>query len=409
MSSLSSAVDAAAVVNLSPFKEKRRSTMETPDIGILGKDFDQRKGKQTIDSKKFILHRKNRAAADVDVGILDKRRQRGGGQRQQQAFNMNLHLRSLQSEEELPLMCPTKNGRPGSGWRDIGRLFDETDGYFPKCSCPSPTTCGPELCTCLELDADGDILQCMDPLEQLCEGTMYIDGVPGPWSMEKCLGSKSRAINYCSNLPCFVDGGSYWQCKCNRYDYHCTEYRDSLPCTVSKCCQAQTDDEGREACINGDIGDIYENYYDEGTHFWISREEMIPRFNECSFSSGSGKSIVQCYCESFSHVLCVNHGVFYPDLCEAMNCCYGETEDDARLDCFSRSRNWRTGHYFYNYRDTIQESCVASGRSSDQCKCDIHGLSNCVDVESESSSNREPRCDLFQCCQSQTDGNDLGR
>jgi len=90
-----------------------------------------------------------------------------------------------------------------------------------------------------------------------------------------------------------------------------------------------------------------------------------------------------------------------------MNCCFGETEDDARLDCFTtRFRTLYTGWDFHNYRETIQESCVASGKSSDQCKCDIHGLSNCVGNE---LSNREPRCDLFQCCQSQTDDNDDGR
>ena len=155
-------------------------------------------------------------------------------------------------------------------------------------------------------------------------------------------------------------------------------------------------------------GGLHENYYDQVKSFSISYEERISRFNECSFNSDSNKSIVQCYCQSFGYGQCVNYGAAISDLCEAMNCCWEQTEDDARLDCFTtRFRHGSTGFDFYSARDTIQESCVASGRSSDQCKCDIHGLSNCV--FGIDFFSREPRCDLFQCCQSQADDNDNGR
>ncbi len=391
------------------FTPKSSTAAVKPDVGILSKDFLKNKGKekQHVD-KQFTIHRKKRAAAaDVDVGIL------GNGRRQQKAFDANLHAknelvgRSLQSEGRLPWMCPDKNGNPGVIWY----LFNETDGYFPTCSCPSPTTCGPNLCECLELNADGDILQCMDSFNQLCEGTKYIDGIPGPWSMEECLGSKGDALEYCTMLPCFVDGGSYVQCKCNMYDSRCMEYRDAGSCARSKCCKAQIDDEGREACI---FRDLHENYYDQITSFYIPYEEMISRFNECSFNSANEKSIVQCYCESFSYGRCVNNGVAFPDLCEANICCFEQTEDNARLDCFSRFRDEFTGRGFRNNRDTIQEGCVASGKSSDQCKCNIHGLSNCVGVGAGSAYSagareREPNCDLFQCCQSQTGDDDEGR
>jgi hypothetical protein len=398
------------IANSAPSIVQAQSTaVMKPDIGILSKDFLKSKGREPPIGKQFAIHQKKRAAAvDVDVGILSNKRRHGWGQWQHQkkVFDTNLHAKNeVTGRSLLPYMCPGNNSYGGSFY--VGNLFNETDGYFPKCSCPSPTTCGPELCECLELDADGDILQCLDSFNQLCEGTKYIEGIPGPWSMEECLGEpfgKFRAILYCSYLPCFVDGGSYWQCQCNMYDSYCTEFRDARFCATSKCCQAQTDDEGREECI---FGGLHENYYDE-TSFSISDEEMISRFNECcSFNSDSGKSIVQCYCESFSYGVCVNHGVAIPDYCEAMNCCFGETEDDARLACFTtRFRTLGTGFYFYNHRDTIQESCVASGRSSDQCKCDIQGLSNCVGVEYYS---KEPNCDLFQCCQSQTGDNDDGR
>ena len=404
------------IANSAPSIVQTQSTVKgAPDIGILSKDFLKNKGRERppVDEQ-FEIHRKKRAAADVDVGILSKRRWREG---QRRASRDNLHAmnevtgRSLQSEEVLPLMCPGKYGGPGYYY--FSNLFNQTDavffteeGYFPKCSCSSvsPTTCGPNLCECLELDADGDILECMDPLNQLCQGTMNIDGIPGPWSMEECLGDKYLASAYCSMLPCFVDGGSYSQCACKRYDSSCTEFRDAWSCAHSKCCQAQTDDEGREACIDGGL---HQNYYDE-TSFSISDEEMISRFNECSFDSSDNKSIVQCYCESFSYGRCVNNGVANPDICEANICCFEQTEDDARLDCFTtRFRHGMTGLDFHSARNELQESCVASGKSSDQCKCDIQGLSNCV--YGIHIFNREPRCDLFQCCQSQMDDDDDGR
>ena len=401
--------DTTDIANSLSIAERKQSMVEgAPDVGILSKDFLKNKGQEEQSAEKqYAIHRKKQAVADVDVGILSN-----GRRQQQKPIDTNLHAmnevvgRSLQNYGEVPYLCPDKNSFGGSFYFD--RLFDKTDGYFPKCSCPNPTTCGPDLCECLELDADGDILQCMDPFNQLCEGTKYISGIPGPWSFEECIGSKSRAIEYCSWLPCYVDGGSWWECKCSWYDKRCTEYKKSWECATSKCCQAQTDDEGREACIRGGL---HGNYYDQVTSFWMSPQEMISRFNECSFNSGNDKSIVQCYCESFSYKRCVNNGVKYPDYCEAMNCCFGETEDDARLDCFSRFRHGdgdTTGEDFYYRRDEIQESCVASGKSSDRCKCDIQGLSRCV-RGIWNGTQREPRCDLFQCCQSQTGDNDDGR
>jgi hypothetical protein len=381
------------------FTPKSSTAAMKPDVGILSKEFSTKGREQPVD-KRFTIHRKKRAVTDfVDVGILSNVRQGGWQwQHQKKAFDTNLHVekevieRSLQSEEELPFMCPHKKFDTS-----VLDLFNKTDTYFPKCRCPSPTTCGPNLCECLELDANGNILQCMDSLNQLCEGTKYIDGIPGPWSMEECLGNKLRAVYYCSYLPCFVDGGTYWQCRCEFYDRRCTEYRDARSCARSQCCQVQTDDEGREACFNGG----YENYYDQVTSFFIPHEEVISRFNECSFNSDSDKSIVQCYCESFTYGRCVNQGVMYPDYCEAMNyCCFEQTEDDARLDCFTtRFKGWYTGSDFYSNSYTIYESCITSGKSSDQCKCDIQGLSNCV---YGIDFYKEPSCDLFQCCQSQT-------
>jgi hypothetical protein len=44
---------------------------------------------------------------------------------------------------------------------------------------------------------------------------------------------------------------------------------------------------------------------------------------------------------------------------------------------------------------------AALPRSSEQCKCDTHGLSYCV-FGRIGDYPREPNCDLFDCCQSET-------
>ena len=156
------------------FTPKSSTAAMKPDVGILSKDFLKNKGREQPLDKQFAIHRKKQAAAgDVDVGILSNVRRNGDQRRQQQTSDANLYAmnkvtgRSLQYEY-LPYMCPGKNGDAARFY--FSNLFNQTDnyfftkeGYFPKCSCPSPTTCGPNLCECLELDADGDILQCPNP------------------------------------------------------------------------------------------------------------------------------------------------------------------------------------------------------------------------------------------------------
>lgn len=331
-----------------------------PDIGILGKEF-KRKGEANTK-----MSSQADADNDVDVGILKKniRQQHDGEHLQQRFLQMSVQLIGYGA-----YMCPSDNGI-GDGTYHINNLFYKPIGYFPKCSCPSPDTCGPELCECLELDGDGDILKCMSSFNQLCKGAMYINGIKGPWSMGECLGSNIRALYYCSMIPCSVDGRSISEC-----------YRE--------------------------FNDAYNSLPSFSQGFFVSEDEMISSFNDCSFNSGGDKSIVQCYCESFRYGLCVNYGTRwedFPDYCESMNCCFEQTEDSGRLNCLNRFSRYSTGDGFYRSRDTIQESCVASGKSSDQCKCEIQGLSNCLyGIGTDYIFVRVRNCDLLQCCESQTD------
>jgi predicted transcriptional regulator len=71
---------AADLANSAPSSaiKKQSIVKETPDVGILSKDFLKNKGQEELSvDKKFTIHRKKRAAS-VDVGIL------GNGRQQQQ-------------------------------------------------------------------------------------------------------------------------------------------------------------------------------------------------------------------------------------------------------------------------------------------------------------------------------------
>ena len=88
-------VKAAHLANSAPSSivKKQSTATGTPDVGILSKNYRKNidKEKQPVD-KKFAIHRKKRAVeVDVDVGILDQRRQGGGQWQQQQTSLANLH------------------------------------------------------------------------------------------------------------------------------------------------------------------------------------------------------------------------------------------------------------------------------------------------------------------------------
>lgn len=376
---------AANLATLMP-SAQQPSRRNYPDIGVLG---EFKSGEQLSVIKQRNLYAKHPVTAGPDVGIL-KKRLSGKQQRTRIANAVHAKNRVLRRSLEnffVP-MCPGEKGNPG--WRYFNRLFNDPD-LFPNCSCPSPVTCGPSLCQCLD-DADGNILMCMDSFNALCAGTYYLndDGNASEgswWSMEMCMGDS--ALLYCYMLPCFVNEGSFWPCLCNTFDSFCDESKVSFSCAVSKCCQAQTDDEGRLKCIY----EGYKDYYEENTSssVFISIEDMLSSFNDCSFKAGGYKSIAECFCDIISYRECANYGAFFPNFCESWACCKDQTDDVGRLNCFSRYRQELAGWHLVNNYDPIQQSCASNGRSTYQCTCDIQGLTNCVFGS----------CELFQCCQAQ--------
>ena len=102
--------DVAGVATSTSSVIKQRSTAtETPDIGILGKNYVQRSSSEQRIVKHFTVYRKKKklqATADVDVGILNKQLQH--------TSNSNLNTnneatrRSLQSYEALPFYAQLK-------------------------------------------------------------------------------------------------------------------------------------------------------------------------------------------------------------------------------------------------------------------------------------------------------------
>ena len=62
-----------------------------PDIGILSKEFfSKNKGREQPVDKKFTIHRKQRAAVDVDVGILSNGRRQQASRANKHAMNKGI-------------------------------------------------------------------------------------------------------------------------------------------------------------------------------------------------------------------------------------------------------------------------------------------------------------------------------
>ena len=398
------------------------------DVGILGARGLRPDQPNLHNQKSFrdspLAHAiKKFSSPDIDVGILGRNQAR----RHRSSIIANkLRLSQRQSVEDSTEEGDLGDNYYGSSYWEAKPYLCEAsvtmdtqpinnyNGTFlydlpmPTCSCKDDQflgNCGPDLCNCLE-NAQGDLTSCMDEVNTLCEGNGSTSTNKNGTdiftteilTMEQCTGDEFSSASYCTMIPCVLDGGSYEQCMCNTMDHICNntsdQYYSALTCTISTCCQGQTDDTGRLSCLTEAIGDYFYTSYgsnetspsfftDDNDSFTYTYDDSfttdsIADYNEC-IASSSTSSAAACLLCIFAETYCES----YSEFCGVQTCCKSETDAAATVDCFTSA--------FY-------EECINYGDSKYSCLCQ-QSYVGCKLAEDVT------QCEVYECCYS-SDGGD---
>jgi hypothetical protein len=262
------------------------------------------------------------------------------------------------------------------GMRQSVNNSSGTETQVPSCRCQEEqfSTCGPDLCNCLQ-NSQGDISSCLDEVNMLCEGTGT--ELPPTSTMDQCIGNELSSSTYCAYLPCSLGGGSFAQCTCDLFDHICSSSSDPLyeyaTCKVSTCCQGQSDDAGRLSCFGDSYylgvpypGPYYGNYTFNGSNY----TDLYAQFEECSATN----STPWCSCSILAPAYCSSLGTYF---CDIQTCCQSQTDDAGRVDCV---------------RNITYDTCISSGNYSKyDCLCEQSAVSCTLEGDQES-------CSVYQCC-----------
>ena len=364
----------------------------SPDIGILGKSQARQHRSSIIANKLRLSQRQSVEDSTVEGDLSD-------------------NYYGISYWEPKPYLCEATDANNTTMDTQSVNNYNGTFLYdlpMPTCSCKDDQfsdNCGPDLCNCLE-NAQGDITSCMDEVNTLCEGNVSANSnnngtdifTTQTLSMDQCTGDEFSSASYCTMIPCVLDGRSYEQCMCNTMDHICNntndQYYSALTCTVSTCCQGQTDDAGRLSCLTEAIGDYFYTSYgsnetspsfvtDDDDSFTYMYDDSfitdyIADYNEC-IASSSTSSAAECLLCIFAENYCES----YSEFCGVQTCCQSETDAAATVDCFTSA--------FY-------EECINYGDSKYSCLCQ-QSYVGCTLAEDVT------QCEVYECCYS-SDGGD---
>lgn len=337
--------------------ENVKMRSESPDIGILGRS-KSRRHRSSVTTKEPQLPRNHYSDDDsyfidyweTGAYLCEVTDYSGAGprRRSQEWIRQSVNNSSGTPLDDLPL---------------------------PTCRCQDDqlTTCGPDLCNCLQ-NSKGDITYCMDEINMLCEGTAVSnstsastnngtdDFIAQTLTIEQCAGNEWSSASYCSMLPCILGGGSYEQCTCDTIDHICNTTSNDFYCTISTCCQGQADDAGRLSCLYDTI--TYGPYTSYGSN--ETSLSFVTDYLECRET----KSIPECKCNMLS-----SYCEQYPQYCNIQHqtCCQSE-EDAGKVECIA---------------DTFYESCINDGYSKYHCLCEKSSIA--CEIFSM-------QCEVHECC-----------
>jgi hypothetical protein len=357
----------------------------TPDIGILGKSKLGRHRSST-----FLAHE---PLQPPKQSVDDEAPEEGDRYHDYDvSYSSYYSVTNTYLCEDTGISGPRDPRKGTQGW--IRQSVNNSSGTFlddfpmPTCRCQNDqlSTCGPDLCNCLQ-NSEGDISSCMNEVNMLCEGTVNVPNstssinnngtetvVEQALTIDQCTGNELSSASYCTMFPCVLGGGSYEQCMCDTMDHVCSTTSDELysvvTCTISTCCQGQTDDAGRLSCLNDAIGGYYSPYTPYGSY---GSPSFITDYYECVASPTNSTAACACsvlapaYCELYSD---------YQYFCDIQTCCQGQTDDAGKVDCFT---------------STLYGTCIDIGYSKYFCQCETSSISCTLEADPK-------QCEVEQCC-----------
>ncbi|KAL7434036.1 hypothetical protein ACHAXM_004002 [Skeletonema potamos] len=251
------------------------------------------------------------------------------------------------------------------GLRQLANNSSGTEVEVPTCQCKEEkfSTCGPDLCNCLE-SSQGNVSSCLDEMSMLCEE---------PTTMDQCIDDKILSSIYCVYLPCYLDGGFPGQCTCDMFDHICSTSGDPLyenfTCPISTCCRNQSDDEGMLSCFDGTyLGSPYAGPgYGYGSNYTVNAP--YEEYTDCKATN----STPWCACNILAPSFCAEFENYF---CDIQTCCQSQTDDAGRVDCV---------------RNVIYDECISSGSNSTFCLCESSSISCLLEEDQEA-------CEVNECC-----------
>jgi hypothetical protein len=183
-------------------------------------------------------------------------------------------------------------------------------------------------------------------------------------------------VDYYFCLDIVDTGGekTIFECSCDHgMQYSCLVAAGvGTPCDILKCCEQQTDADGKEECIN--IGYGFGFHYEFSNPFLeigSNYTEVKTQFEVCKAADSSP----WCACSIVAPAFCSTLGSIY---CDIDTCCQSQTDDAGRVDCVSV---------------TSYDECISSGGNGSGygCLCEKNAILCTLGEDQEA-------CKIRDCC-----------
>jgi len=235
-----------------------------------------------------------------------------------------------------------------------------SDDYYSTVTCTMSTCCKDQT-------DDAGRLSCFD---------VALYGYYGPYT----YGSNETSLTFLTDyFECIANPtNSTSECACSLISTYCDTTSDDdflvTLCTVSTCCQDQTDDAGRLSCLEDatEQPGFYFPYISYGSN--ETSPTFVTDYDECIASPTNSTS--ECVC-SLASTYCE----LYSEYCDIQTCCQSQVDNAGNIDCFTSA--------FY-------ETCIDDVYSKYFCLCEKSAIACQLGADPK-------QCELYDCCFSSSD------